>query len=230
MAIIAINGKIGSGKDTVGSMIRYLTSDCSDLNGRIYRTYDEFMQKGQGNNDFQTWYNSDWEVKKFAGKLKQVASILTGIPIHQFEDQEFKKSFLSNEWSYLPKDEIMTDGIGLGFKKMTVREFLQRMGTDALRDHLHTNVWVNALFADYEEDDQWLITDLRFPNEYDSVKAWNGITVRVTRPGTEVGTHPSETALDEFKFDHEIVNDGSLEDLLDKVRIVLQKSGVISLS
>lgn len=224
MPIIAINGKIGSGKDTVGSMIRYLTSNCSDPNGNHYRTYDEFMQKGQGNNDFQTWYNSDWEIKKYAGKLKQVASLLTGIPIHNFEDQEFKKSFLSNEWSYLPKDEIMTDGIGLGFRKMTVREFLQKMGTDSLRDHLHKNVWVNALFADYEEECKWIITDLRFLNEYDAVKAWGGITLRVTRPGTEVGTHPSEIELDTTDFDCEIVNDGTMEELLGKVREFLQSN------
>ena len=63
MAIIGINGKIGSGKDTVGSMIRYFTSECSNLNGGHFRTYVDFMERGQGNNDFQTWYNSDWEVK-----------------------------------------------------------------------------------------------------------------------------------------------------------------------
>jgi hypothetical protein len=227
MAIIGINGKIGSGKDTVGSMIRYFTSECSNLNGGHFRTYLDFMERGQGNNDFQTWYNSDWEVKKFAGKLKKVASLLTGIPVSSFEDQEFKKSFLPDEWSYLPTDEIMTDGIGLGFKKMTVRELLQKMGTDALRDHLHTNVWVNALFADYEEDSKWVITDLRFPNEYDSVKAWKGITVRVTRPGTEVGTHPSEIALDEFRFDWEIVNDGDLAELFEKVKIFMQHYSLV---
>lgn len=229
MAIIGINGKISSGKDTVGSMIRYFTSECSNRRGGHFRTYLDFMERGQGNNDFQTWYNSDWEVKKFAGKLKQVASILTGVPVSNFEDQEFKKTFLPNEWSYLPKDEIMTDAISLSFKKMTVRELLQKLGTDALRDNLHINVWVNALFADYENGySKWIITDLRFPNEYDAVKWRGGVTLRVTRPGTEVGTHPSEIALDEFKFDWEIVNDGDLADLLEKVRTFLIQHGQLA--
>lgn len=181
------------------------------------------MEKGQGNNDFQTWYNSEWEIKKFAGKLKQVASLLTGIPIEKFEDQEFKKTFLSDEWAYLPTDEIITDGVGLALKKMTVRELLQKMGTDALRDRLHKNVWINALFADYARPYcDWIITDMRFINEYDAVKARGGMTIRVTRPGTSVGTHPSEIELDEIDFDYEIVNDGSLEELLEKVRLLLK--------
>lgn len=229
MPVIGINGKIGSGKDTVGSMIKYLTSRCSDPNGKSYRTYEEFIQKGQGDNDFQTWYNSEWEIKKFAGKLKQVASLLTGISIDRFEDQEFKKTYLSNEWSYLPKDEVMTDGVGIAFKKMTVRELLQKMGTDALRDHLHINVWINALFADYDDEYcKWIITDLRFPNEFDSVKAWQGVTLRVTRPGTECGSHPSEIALDDFEFDWEIVNDGDLADLLEKVKAFLHHHKIIA--
>jgi len=32
---------------------------------------------------------------------------------------------------------------------MTVRDFLQKLGTDALRNGLHENVWVNALMSDY---------------------------------------------------------------------------------
>ena len=245
--LVAINGKINSGKDTVGSMIRYLTSECSNPNGKHFRTYLEFMENGQGNNYFQTWYDSEWEIKKFAGKLKQVAALLTGIPVSNFEDQEFKKTFLPNEWSYLPKDEIMTDGIGLMFKKMTVRDLLQKLGTEAMRDGLHTNVWVNALFAEYKclddskrafmgdvidysncEFPKWIITDLRFPNELVSVVDRNGITIRVTRPGTTIDMHSSETALDLYPFMYEIVNDGSLDDLLNKVKEILVSEQIIS--
>ena len=34
---------------------------------------------------------------------------------------------------------------------MTIREFLQKLGTDGLRNGLHENVWVNALMADYKK-------------------------------------------------------------------------------
>ena len=75
--------------------------------------------------------NSEYKIKKFAGKLKQITSILTGADIGSLEDQEFKKKYIGDEWG------------------MTYREFLQKIGTEGLRNGLHENVWVNALFADY---------------------------------------------------------------------------------
>jgi hypothetical protein len=132
---------------------------------------------------------------------------------------------------------------------MTYREFLQKLGTEAMREGLHTNVWVNALFADYKElsvlrDDQgikifdekgnhqfnypnWIITDMRFPNEMEAVVEKGGITIKVVRSGTTVGTHASETALDDAYFDHVISNNGTFEDLIEKVRQILTIERII---
>ena len=212
--IIGINGKIGSGKDTVGSIIQEL---CLEYNG------------------------PEWKIKKFAGKLKQTASLLTGIPVEKFEDQEFKKTNLSDEWSSLQQS-----GRSKVWLPMTVRELLQKLGTEAMREGLHTNVWVNALFADYKYEiyrsevptraagfiDQhvypnWIITDMRFPNEMEAVVAKGGITIRVVRQGTILGTHPSETALDGHTMHYEIINNGTIEDLIEKVRTILIKENII---
>jgi len=83
----------------------------------------------------------------------------------------------------------------------------------------------------------WIITDMRFPNEMDAVKAKGGITIRIQRfkqisenirvhHGIGV-PHPSETALDDHKFDYVIDNDSSISDLIDKVRTILIKEKVI---
>ena len=127
---------------------------------------------------------------------------------------------------------------------MTVRDFLQRLGTDAIRNGLHTNAWVNALMADYTptqvqwsdgpiggyEDGpmpNWIITDTRFPNEAQAIKDADGIIIRVTRPGIgPVNDHPSETGLNQWKFDYEIQNDGTLENLINSVKIFKQKFGI----
>jgi hypothetical protein len=214
--IIGINGKIGAGKDTVGAIIQGL-----------------LLTNG----------NHHSEIKKFAGKLKQIGSILTGISVENFEDQEFKKTLLGPEWGTV-KDiplNAITPFADVDFNvMMSVREFLQKLGTEAMRDGLHTNVWVNALFADYkskwvptgnaiEEDEvslqkeypNWIITDMRFPNELEAVIKKGGITIRVVRPGTVTGEHPSETALDNTTFDYEIINDGTMEELVKKVRDIL---------
>jgi hypothetical protein len=89
MAIIGINGYSGSGKDEVGKIIQNLTSP--EIVDYATFEYGEWIpMKGV----------SKWQIKKFAGKLKQVCSILTGIPIEKFEDQEFKKTYLGPEWDY----------------------------------------------------------------------------------------------------------------------------------
>jgi len=237
--IIGVNGKIGSGKDTVGKIIQYLTSECGNSNSSRHRTYAEFLKRGGGSNlrNFDQHYVSDWEVKKFAGKLKTTASLLTGIDVEKFEDQEFKKTFLGQEWDYI---EYMNNSPRGSITKMTIRELLQKLGTEAMRDGLHTNVWVNALFADYnagytispldvdnQAPDNWIITDMRFPNEMEAVVEKGGITIRVVRPGTSTGTHPSEIALDGHTMHYEIINDGTIEDLVEKVKEILTKQGII---
>lgn len=240
--IIGINGKMGSGKDTVGSIIQYLTSECGDSNSPRHRTYTEFLQKGGGSNlrNFDQHYVSDWEIKKFAGKLKQIASLLTGIDVEKFEDQEFKKLEMPECWN-----KMQQSGRNRIMAPMTYRQFLQELGTEAMRDGLHTNVWVNALFADYKPSQvrsadsfdletydgkypNWIITDMRFENELEAVVKHKGITIRVVRPGrTLTGTHPSETALDGFIMHYEIINDGTLEDLVEKVRKILINENII---
>jgi hypothetical protein len=244
--IIGVNGKIGSGKDTVGKIIQYLTSECGNSNSSRHRTYAEFLKRGGGSNlrNFDQHYVSDWEVKKFAGKLKTTASLLTGIDVEKFEDQEFKKTFLGQEWDYI---EYMNNSPRGSITKMTIRELLQKLGTEAMRDGLHTNVWVNALFADYnagytispldvdnQAPDNWIITDMRFPNEMEAVVEKGGLTIRVVRdyalrggPEDPKNIHPSETALDEAKFDYEIINDGTIEVLIEKVREILINENII---
>ena len=225
--ILGISGRIGSGKDTVGNIIQMLAL-----------TNDPTV---------------NWEIKKYAGKLKEIASILTGATLEQLEDQDFKKQEMGSEWG------------------ITYRELLQKLGTEAMRNGLHNNVWVNALMADYgkyinqatgeqvliddylyykngldskaeivtKQEPKWIITDMRFPNEFDAVKSRDGITIRVNRPYSTTGGngipatfsqtqfHPSETALDNHKFDYVIDNDSSISDLITKVREILTQNQII---
>jgi len=253
--IIAISGKLGSGKDTVGQIIQWLTYE--DVKNPIDPpiTFKEWVE------EFGTNYNefTEWRIKKMAGKLKEIASIILGVPVEKFEDRDFKESYLSEEWNYVDKH---------GFKKqMTVREFLQKIGTDAMREGLHENVWANAFWADYKTEEigkflkgkhkgdvlyaypNWIITDLRFENELQSVVERKGITIRVNRDwrlsaltqlennnDTELldnklnkpSEHPSETALDHITtWDYVIENDGTISDLIAKVKKILIKENII---
>ena len=73
----------------------------------------------------------------------------------------------------------------------------------------------------------WIITDMRFENELEAVVNKGGITIKVVRPGTVVGNHPSEVALDGFIMHYEIINDGTMEELVEKVREILIKEKLI---
>lgn len=100
-----------------------------------------------------------------------------------------------------------------------IRSLLQRLGTEAGREVLGEQVWVDALFRKYTYGEQLVITDVRFTNEADMVRQLGGVMVRIDRPGVGPNTapdgsvHKSDIALDDYDFDVRIANDGSITDL-----------------
>lgn len=233
MAIIGVSGYSGSGKDTVGAIIQYLN---------CFNVGENSIEEVCKNYEEHEWWleeQSDWEIRKFAGKLKDIASHLTGIAIEDFEDQNFKKRNLGPEWDtidylyrynapYTNGDESIPVEITEVMKPMTVRDFLQKLGTDALRNGLHPNVWVNALMADYTEESNWVITDTRFENEAIAIKNKGGIIIRVERPGVKpINDHPSETGLDHWNFDYKIQNLDDIFALKQTVEGVLKHAKLL---
>jgi hypothetical protein len=92
--IIGISGKINSGKDTVGKIIQYLTSDIFKHGREIY----DFIEDSK-NNEFTTYDGCSWQIKKFADKLKDIVCILIGCTRKQLENHKFKETPLRDEWS-----------------------------------------------------------------------------------------------------------------------------------
>jgi hypothetical protein len=118
--------------------------------------------------------------------------------------------------------ELIVDRHGWEWAKANtgVRELLQRLGTEAGRNILGDSIWVDTCLAKIKPGGRYVITDCRFPNEADAVRNLGGQVVRVTRPGCgPVNGHPSETALDDYRFDAEILNDGTFDYLERMVRL-----------
>lgn len=157
--IIGITGKAGSGKDVVAREIQKLNPE------------------------------NNWQVKRFSGKVKEVASIIIGCRVTKFESHDFKKKHLTQF-------------------NMTVRELLQKIGTECMRDNLHPDVWVLALFSEYNEseDQNWIVTDVRFRNEAQAIKDRSGIIIRLTRNWDSPDQHPSEKEVEGIKPDFIIDN------------------------
>jgi hypothetical protein len=74
-------------------------------------------------------HDPSFEIRKFAWKLKEICGVLCGVDPFRFEDQDFKKQ-------QSPFD-------------MTYRELLQKVGTEAIRQQIHQDAWVRALFSEY---------------------------------------------------------------------------------
>ena len=322
--LIGISGRIGSGKDTLGTIFQYL---------EYRKTFKVTIPISEKN--FNIFVNSlahidqIWKIKKFADKLKDMVCLLIGCTRDQLEDREFKEKELGEEWT---KYRIITKGLPNYYVStlqeaednvrhsnqryvkvvMTPRLMLQLLGTECGRNIIHPQIWVNALFADYkvskrdfkdgnyiggscvdcgkligvscakrqpwcltcskkEDKPNWIITDVRFPNEAQAIKDRCGVVIRIERnknkhfisEGTKpkglvkvirkldngeeiewtcfwdynswydssgvnipnvlkwedkIVEHPSETALDNHNFDYVIDNNGSVSDLIDKVK------------
>jgi hypothetical protein len=214
-SLIGISGKIAVGKDTFTNIFQKMSFERSSI---------------------------VWENKKFAFKLKQFASLVTGIPVEDFEKQEVKASNLGPEWNYKtligPKEyEVLEE------KSTSVRDLLIAIG-NGCRDIVHTDIWINALFSEDRsvpflkstpsQDSilhsittepsvsNWIITDMRYRNEFERVKSEGGITIRINSNRAKIIDHISETDLDDEKFDFVIDNSGTIEELEEQVYLVGQ--------
>jgi hypothetical protein len=208
--LIGIVGFIASGKDTVAD---YLVE-----NRQFYRD-------------------------SFAGTLKDAVSVIFGWDRTLLEG----KTKESRAWRE-QVDEWWA--ARLKMPHLTPRFVLQNIGTNVLRDNFHEEIWIASLENKLRKTTtNTVISDVRFPNEIKSIQNSGGIVIRVKRgpepewfedakrlniekPGNfewvmskqkidELGIHASETSWIGFPIDQIIENDGSIEDLHNKVQSIL---------
>ena len=160
--IIGISGKQQSGKDFTGSLIAELSKE-------------------------------NWKIVKFADKLKDIVCLVLGCSREQLEDFSYKNTPLGENWKvWKVNNEIFSsEKEALAFSGteeiectiLTPRSLLQLIGTDAGRKIIHPNIWVNSTLAAYDDkNDNWIVTDVRFPNEADRIHELGGKIVRIERP------------------------------------------------
>lgn len=176
--IIGISGKIGSGKDTLGTIIQYLFYLKSDIDKDDKLSYESFIKIDKTNN--LQFNNIIPKIKKFADPLKDIICLLTGCTRDELENEDFKNSKLSNEWiryGYADgfskkfingcdineptmnfkecskeryEQEVRTNWQTAYKQQLTYRDLLQYLGTDLLRNQLHENVWINSVLDKYK--------------------------------------------------------------------------------
>ena len=132
----------------------------------------------------------------------------------------------------------------LSIKNFPPRLALQIVGTELFREHFHPRIWLDSLEHRYIASGQkpTIITDCRFRNELAFVKQMGGFTIRVKRGEephwtelakqaqegdafaeqqlSDIGIHASEWDHTGVLVDFIIENNGTLEQLTDKVNSV----------
>jgi len=207
--LISITGFIGSGKDTVAN---YLTT------------------------------NHGFKKESWAGSLKDAVAHVFGWDRELLEgttkySREWREQ-VDPWWSkrlYIPQ--------------LTPRWILQQWGSDVARRHFHNDIWIASVENKLRNTkDDIVLTDTRFPNEINAIKQLGGITIRINRGPKpdwyddaiaansgpkhiswalstdrlrKLAIHPSEYSSVGLKYDYEIENDGTIDELHQKVKILI---------
>lgn len=191
--------------------------------------------KGSGKDTFARllYEQAPFEVTSFAQPLKHSMCEIFGWDPEQLEGLTPE----SRAWREQP-EPYWSHVFG---KTVTPRNLMTMMGTDCLRRHLHSDIWVHSCQKRIlDSQSNVIITDARFINELQMVRDLGGITVRVHRPPLPVWyssaqslnkwppfmrpyvkrwysdltpVHESETDWLSWKFDHVINNDADLNHL-----------------
>lgn len=99
------------------------------------------------------------------------------------------------------------------------RQMAQQLGTEWGRN-IHPDFWLKiaaakiAMYQHYETPGV-VISDVRFPNEAEWIKAQGGHIWRILRPGVEpVRAHASEALIADLPWDYTILNNRTIDDLI----------------
>ena len=209
--IIGVCGFIGSGKDTIAD---YLTN------------FHGFRRES------------------FANTLKDAVSFVFGWDRTMLEGRTKQ----AREWRE-QVDPWWSERLNM--PNLTPRWVLQYWGTEVCRKAFHDDIWIASLENKLRNSkDDIVISDCRFPNEIKSIKDAGGIVVRVVR-GPEpqwydaavsvnkgewgnmnwaisrdqiakLGIHASETAWVGTEFDAVLTNDGTIDELMAKIKGLVQ--------
>lgn len=231
--IISFGGFRNTGKDTSASMLQFMLNTPSIFHYYWIFKYFKFLGKC-----------GKWKVTSFAKPLKEVLSIILGVPVEKFEDRDFKENYrvdlstLKIEKINPVTTPLMTDKFFSKVAKeldistikkhcITIRQMLQYVGTECLRRLVSEDIWINATL----KKNNIIISDLRFKREFEALDKHKSFRILIERPGCNPGNHPSEKEILELKanrnFEGYINNNGTLKDLFYKVKKLIDDRYII---
>ena len=204
MRVILIAGKKQSGKNTVADMLRSMLGELHVVNVSFAEPLKDMCKEAF--RPLITALNHEFEA--LHSRIEAHGSAL---------DKNMPR--FAGGHPYMTRDHNWYEN-----KNNITRLILQIVGTDVVRK-VYPNYWIEqtiAKIAEYKRHQFATVSDWRFPNEFELVdKAFpHAVSIRVVRKHHKepTDTHISETALDNYQFQHVIENDGDVDDLRSKVQ------------
>ena len=179
--------------------------------------------------------NHNFEKLSFADKLKDGVASVFGWDRDMLEDDTDRSRIWREK-----QDEFWTNETEMS---VTPRLVLQLFGTDCMRNGFFDGIWVSLVKQKILEDPDknWVIPDVRFPNEVKMIQSVQGEVWQVRRGDLPVwfmdkrdnGVEPTDVHASEWAwidrddtFNEIIYNDSTLENLLLSIKNVREISDV----
>lgn len=155
----------------------------------------------------------------FADRLKLIAALALGVTVHP---DDVGTSGI-RRWADQFKSTgsvVVLDARNTVVAKTTGREFLQRLGSEGIRDVLGETSLLDAVPFD-DDADLLILTDVRTIAEAEHIREAGGEVWQIIRPGAGAGSHKTERPLPDALVDVQVDNSGTIADLWATVRRLL---------
>lgn len=151
--------------------------------------------------------NYEYEKKKFAGPMKEAIKILFNFTDDQLETD--LKDEIDPYWGVSPR--IIMQSMGTEYLQYELSKIIPSLGN---------NFAVKRMFLN--PCDNIVISDVRFIHEANEIKNRGGYLIKIIRNTNLIDTHISETGIDSLPYDKLIDNNGTLDELNDKIDNIMK--------
>lgn len=137
----------------------------------------------------------------FSDPVKEIVGIMFGLTKEEMSDPILKQTKL-DRWPF-----------------QTPRELMQFIG-NGIRE-TYPDMWVQHWMRRKSDYANYVITDVRYHNEVKMVHDYGGVVIKIKNPRIELdefSNNRSETESDNLQVDALVINDGTIEQLHEKVR------------
>lgn len=170
-------------------------------------------QKYSGKDTLADFLVSHYHFKKyaFATPVKEICQIMFHLKPEQMTDPILKE-IVDTRWDLSP------------------RQLMQKVGTDMIRDMWGHDFWLKHMDLRISNNDNIVISDVRFPNEAHWIKSHGGFLIRILNTDSQyhVDTHPSETLQSHIHQDISIVNHkNGIPDFHQHIKDTLEQAGLL---